>query len=159
MDSRRISRAELARTSNVSYSTVSRWFEGSDPNPRTVADIASALRVNKNWLLFGDGEMDVNSSALREDPPPRPERSVAEARVVSALEQLPVSEIGTSILEDIDAVAGTGTIRPWVRVGVEVLVRKIEHLQAELDAVKSKIHISYPTKQNRERDEKNKRES
>jgi transcriptional regulator with XRE-family HTH domain len=63
------SQAQLAEVSGVAAAQVSRYESGrNEPRPAVVARLARALNVNFDWLMFGVGHPE-NDSSDRVEPP------------------------------------------------------------------------------------------
>lgn len=59
MDLRQIKQIDLAGKIGITQSTISRIIRGeANPSDRTIRDICAALRINEDWLKYGDGEME-----------------------------------------------------------------------------------------------------
>lgn len=65
MRTRRVlTQVELMRRSGVPAVTISRIENGHhQPRPSTVRELAHALEVSPEWLLFGESEPKANSGA------------------------------------------------------------------------------------------------
>ncbi|HEY9034487.1 MAG TPA: helix-turn-helix transcriptional regulator [Pseudomonadales bacterium] len=64
---RRIRPGELARQASVSAATVSNWLKGRNLNFSTLQFFCSQLRISLDWLVFGNGCMEITSSELTEN--------------------------------------------------------------------------------------------
>ncbi len=53
-----LNQSELARRLKIGQSSVNRWLEGTNPQPRMMQGLAEALSVRMEWLQSGIGEKD-----------------------------------------------------------------------------------------------------
>lgn len=59
MKLRQFNQVDLASRIGITQSTLSRIIrEEANPSDRTIRDICAALRINEDWLKYGDGEME-----------------------------------------------------------------------------------------------------
>lgn len=67
MARRRIRPGELARQAGVSAATVSNWLKGRNLNFSALQFFCSQLRISLDWLVFGNGCMEITNSELTEN--------------------------------------------------------------------------------------------
>ena len=56
---RGLSQSELARQLKLKPQSVQKWENGGLPKIGRIDDIAKALGVNTQWLMYGSGERDI----------------------------------------------------------------------------------------------------
>lgn len=86
---------ELGQLTNTNHETVRRYMQGGSPSAEYLSGLCSALNINGEWLLTGQGpvhEAEIRAHALREANPSELLSAIAATleRLIERVERLEV---------------------------------------------------------------------